>query len=90
MPRTREVLQDKITYADSPYDVADGADALLILTDWEEFAKLDLKHVHKLLRYPIILDGRNLYCKDEMEQYGFIYVSVGRQPVPLRQLARVG
>jgi UDPglucose 6-dehydrogenase len=90
IPRTREILQDRIAYADGPYDVAEGADALLLLTDWEEFAKLDLKYIHKILRYPIILDGRNLYSREEMEQHGFIYVSVGRKPLALRQLAKIG
>ncbi len=89
MERSKEVLEDKIAFAESAYDVAQGADALLILTDWEEFANLDLKHVHKLLRYPIILDGRNLYSPEEMEQHGFIYVSVGRKPLPLKQFAKV-
>lgn len=89
MERTREVLTDRITYADNPYQVAEGADALLILTDWEEFASLDLKHLQKLLKYPIILDGRNLYTAEEMEQSGLLYVSVGRKPSTLKQFSRV-
>jgi len=90
MDRTREVLNDRITYAENPYQVAEGADALLILTDWEEFASLDLKHVQKLLKYPIVLDGRNLYTAEEMEQSGLLYVSVGRKPSTLKQFSRVG
>jgi UDPglucose 6-dehydrogenase len=89
MERTREIFQDKIAFAENPYQAAEDADALLILTDWEEFATLDLKHLRKLLKYPIILDGRNLYTPEEMEQNGFMYVSVGRKPSSLKQFAKV-
>jgi len=82
-------LGDKISFAESSYQVAEGADALLILTDWEEFSSLDLKHLQKLLRYPIVLDGRNLYTAEEMEQNGLLYVSVGRKPSALKQFAKV-
>ena len=73
--------QAGITYADSVYQAADGVDALLILTDWEEFADLDLTRVQRLLRYPIIIDGRNLYSPQRMAEKGFIYLSVGRPDV---------
>ena len=63
------------------YDAAAGADALLILTDWEEFASLDLAQLRELLRYPVIIDGRNLYDPTEMAEHGFIYSSVGRKDV---------
>jgi UDPglucose 6-dehydrogenase len=89
MERTREIFQDRITFTENPYQAAEDADALLILTDWEEFATLDLKHLRKLLKYPIILDGRNLYTPEEMEQNGFMYVSVGRKPSSLKQFAKV-
>ncbi len=67
-----------ITYASSPYEAARGADALLILTDWEEFASLDLDRIHDSLRYPIVIDGRNLFDPAEMAERGLIYFSVGR------------
>ncbi len=76
--RAREVLPDSVKYADSAYDAAENADALLILTDWEEFAALDLKAMHARLRYPIVIDGRNTYRPGEMSEAGFIYFSVGR------------
>jgi UDPglucose 6-dehydrogenase len=69
---------DNLSYATSAYEAAQGADAVLILTDWAEFAKLDLSHLNKVLRYPIIIDGRNLYKPAEMHDHGFTYVSVGR------------
>jgi len=76
--RTREVLGDQIMYAGSAYEAAHGADALLILTEWEEFAHLDLNRLREELKYPIVIDGRNLYDPDVMSAQGFTYYSVGR------------
>jgi UDPglucose 6-dehydrogenase len=87
MERTRHVLRGDITYAENAYEVAVGADALLILTDWDEFASLDLKRLKSVLRYPIIIDGRNLYSNDVMREQGFMYVSVGRPAAQLQSAA---
>lgn len=76
--RTREVLGDRIAYANSPYEAAHDTDALLILTEWEEFANLDLQRLREELRYPIVIDGRNLYDPAVMAAQGFSYFSVGR------------
>lgn len=78
--RSKEVIppSDKMLYVDSPYTAAQDADALLILSDWQEFADLDLKKLHYTLRYPIIIDGRNLYDPVDMIEHGFTYLSVGR------------
>ena len=77
--RAREVLpQEGIHYCASPYEAANQADALLILTDWPEFAKLDLPRLKGALTYPIVVDGRNLYDPAAMAAAGFIYSSVGR------------
>jgi UDPglucose 6-dehydrogenase len=80
MERAREVLGSKIDYADSAYEAAHDADALLILTEWEEFANLDVSRIHQELRYPIVIDGRNLYDPEVMAAQGFTYYSVGRAP----------
>jgi UDPglucose 6-dehydrogenase len=69
---------ENMSYAKDPYAAAEGADALLILTDWAEFAKLDLAKLNQALRFPIIIDGRNLYKPADMVEQGFTYVSVGR------------
>ena len=61
MERTQELMSSGITFANSPYEAAQGADALLILTEWEEFANLDLERLRGELRFPIVIDGRNLY-----------------------------
>lgn len=80
MSRTKEVLppSESLKYAGSVYEAAEGADALLILTDWKEFANIDLVKLNQALRFPIVIDGRNLYRPQKMHECGFTYVSVGR------------
>ncbi len=78
MDRTQEMMSSSIKFAGSAYEAATGADALLILTEWEEFANLDLDRIHKELKYPIVIDGRNLYDPEQMASNGFTYYSVGR------------
>jgi UDPglucose 6-dehydrogenase len=68
----------QMRYATSVEDAAKDADALLILTDWTEFGELDLQRLHDTLRYPIVIDGRNLYDPQAMLQHGFTYLSIGR------------
>ena len=79
--RAREVLNSSIEYASDAYEAARGADALLILTEWDEFASLDLDRLHQQLKYPIVIDGRNLYDPESMAARGFTYYSVGRAVV---------
>ncbi len=81
MDRARGVLNDSISYAPDADAAAKGADALLILTEWKEFASLDLPRLRELLNYPIVLDGRNLYSPQDMAQAGLNYYSVGRATV---------
>jgi len=76
--RAREVLKSGIELVNDPYEAARGADALLILTEWDEFATLDLDRIFKQLKYPIVIDGRNLYDPETMAIRGFNYYSVGR------------
>ncbi len=79
MERAAEVLPAQhITYSRSAYEAVDTADALLILTDWEEFTALDLDRLYASLRYPIVIDGRNLYDPEIMAERGLIYFSIGR------------
>jgi UDPglucose 6-dehydrogenase len=79
--RTKEVFPPsaQMRYVDSAYDAAEDADALLILTDWQEFKELDMARLHYTLRYPIIIDGRNLFDPAVMAEQGFTYLSVGRR-----------
>ena len=67
-----------ITYVDDMNAVADGCDALVVATEWDEFKKLDLARAHKALIAPLFFDGRNLFDPVEMEKLGWIYKSVGR------------
>ena len=76
----RKVLNDSVALMSSPYETAKDADALLILTEWEEFATLDLRRLHTEMKYPIVIDGRNLYDPEAMAAQGFAYYSVGRLP----------
>ena len=80
MERTREVIppSERMFYVEDAYAACRDMDALLILTDWQEFAELDLERLHTHLRYPIIIDGRNLYDPAHMHERGFTYLSVGR------------
>jgi len=68
-----------ITFAETSYDAAIQSDALLILTDWDEFADLDLDRLRTSMRYPLVIDGRNLYRPEAMAAKGFDYHSVGRR-----------
>jgi UDPglucose 6-dehydrogenase len=78
MERAKDVLKSQVEFASDAYAAAKGADALLILTEWEEFGALDLERLRGLVKYPIVLDGRNLYDPAVMVEHGFSYYSVGR------------
>jgi UDPglucose 6-dehydrogenase len=77
MGKARVILPN-ITYVDDMNDVAEGCDALVVATEWDEFKKLDLERARKALTHPIMFDGRNLFDRAEMEHSGWIYKSVGR------------
>jgi len=81
MPRAQEVFHSQVDFASNAYEAARGADAVLVLTEWEEFATLDLTRLYNQLKYPIVIDGRNLYDPEVMGAHGFTYYSVGRAPV---------
>jgi UDPglucose 6-dehydrogenase len=87
MERAKEVLKSGVEFASDAYDAAKGADALLILTEWEEFAALDLDRLRGLVKYPIVLDGRNLYDPAVMVEHGFSYYSVGRPAALVEEVA---
>lgn len=78
MARAREVLGNSIGYATDAHDAARDADALLILTDWEQFASLDLPSIARAMKHPLLIDGRNLYQPETARAAGFTYISVGR------------
>ncbi len=85
LPRSGQML-----YAADIEEAATDADALLILTDWQEFARIDLVQLRSVMRYPIIIDGRNLYDPQHMIDSGFTYLSIGRpSATPLRETERL-
>jgi len=87
MKRAEQVLPSgaRLRYVEDSYAAAEDADALLILTDWQEFGALDMKRLNQSLRYPIVIDGRNLYDPNLMLEQGFTYLSTGRPGVyPVR------
>jgi len=77
MEKAKEVLP-QIEYCESPYQAAEGAEALVVVTEWNEFKEMDLARIKDLLHQPIIIDGRNIYDPEKMAELGFIYKSVGR------------
>jgi UDPglucose 6-dehydrogenase len=77
----RRQYADRVAYAAQPYEALEGADALLILTEWKEFVNPDFKRMRALLRSPVIFDGRNIYDSAAMAHSGFTYYSIGRTPV---------
>lgn len=78
MNKMKNIFKD-IEYCDNPYEVAKNSDCLLILTEWEEFKKLDLKKIKKLMNTPVIIDGRNIFNPRQITDLGFIYKSIGRK-----------
>jgi UDPglucose 6-dehydrogenase len=77
MDNARMVL-DGVDYCGSAYEVAEGADAIVVVTDWNEFKHLDMARVKDLMRGEVVVDGRNIYNPDEMSQMGFKYRGFGR------------
>ena len=77
MPETKHMIGDIITYVDEPYQALDGADALLLVTEWSEFKLLDFDEVTKRLKNKLIFDGRNIYDRKEMAGMGYEYYCIG-------------
>jgi UDPglucose 6-dehydrogenase len=78
MDQGKRAFGSKIAYAKSNYDALKGADALVVVTEWNEFREPDFGKIRKLLKAPIIFDGRNLYSPEHMKSLGFEYFSIGR------------
>jgi UDPglucose 6-dehydrogenase len=75
-------VDKQIRLAEDAYDLADGADALLVCTEWNEFKQLDLARLHGIMTKPVIVDGRNIYQPERMATFGFTYRGVGRTHRP--------
>ncbi len=81
MENVKRDIGDKITYAANMYEVLEGADALIIVTEWSVFRSPDFEKMKTLLKSPVIFDGRNLFGLDQMDGTGFYYESIGRSTI---------
>lgn len=77
MNKAKNILKD-VYFAKDSYDAAKGCDCLLIVTEWNEFKELDFAKLKKVMKQPLIIDGRNLYDKDNLAKLGFKYIGIGR------------
>ena len=84
------VHMDMVKFCESPYEVAQGADALIIVTEWNEFKSLNMQMIRSAMRRPVLIDGRNIYEGAEIERQGFIYRGVGRSTTPAPSVLPAG
>jgi UDPglucose 6-dehydrogenase len=78
MPTARRLFGDRITLCDKSYGTLTNADALAVVTEWNEFREPDFKKMRQLMRAPVVFDGRNIYSPEHMRSLGFTYFSIGR------------
>jgi UDPglucose 6-dehydrogenase len=78
MHETERRIGNRVAYAPSSYEAIEGADALVVVTDWNEYRHPDFKRIKAALRSPVVVDGRNLYDARKMREMGFTYDSIGR------------
>jgi len=79
MPAARRLLQDRIAFCQRSYEAVDGADALVVVTEWSEFREPDFRRIKALMRHAAIFDGRNLYSPQTLRELGFHYEGIGRR-----------
>jgi UDPglucose 6-dehydrogenase len=81
METARKIFGDRITYCEREYDALEGADALVVMTDWLEYRRPNFERMKTLLRTPVVFDARNLYQLDKMREAGITYYPLGREAV---------
>ena len=81
MGHVKQLMGDKINFTKNPYEALEGADALLIVTEWPQFRTPDFERMDSLLKNKVIFDGRNLYELNQMQELGYTYYSIGRQTI---------
>jgi UDPglucose 6-dehydrogenase len=77
-----KVNMEMVTFSESAYEAAEDVDALVVVTEWNEFLSLDIPRLRRTMQRPILIDGRNIYEPAEMERHGFIYRGIGRSSTP--------
>ena len=80
MEKAKSILKN-VVYCSNPYDAAKDSDALVIITEWDEFKNLDFKRIKSLMKHPLIIDGRNIYKPEDVKKESFAYISIGRKEV---------
>lgn len=88
--RFMPALKHRLKFAADPYTAAKNAAAVLVLTDWDEFALMDLERLRSVMREPVMIDGRNLFSPEEMTELGFTYISMGRPAVYMKARRTTG
>ena len=78
MDNVRKIYKNKLIYSSSPYEAIKQASALIIVTEWQEFKKLNLSKIKQLMKKPLVFDGRNIFNPEKMKKSGLEYVAVGR------------
>jgi UDPglucose 6-dehydrogenase len=78
MPIAKAIFGNKVSFSTKNYDALKGADALAVVTEWQEFREPDFARMKKLMRAPVVFDGRNIFQPDQMKTLGFTYFSIGR------------
>jgi len=81
MEEAKNIIGNSINYANSSYEALSNADALILVTEWNEFRRPDFEKIKKLLKNPVIFDGRNQYEPKRMQERGFEYICIGKQPL---------
>ncbi len=79
MAEAKKIFGDRIGYHRRNYDALKGADALIVVTEWNEFRRPNFDTIRGLLKQPVIFDGRNIYDPDDLRKLGFSYYSIGRR-----------
>ena len=77
-PAARRLFGNRATLCERSYEALAGADALAVVTEWNEFREPDFKKMRELMRSPVVFDGRNIYTPEQMHALGFEYFSIGR------------
>jgi UDPglucose 6-dehydrogenase len=80
MANAKGLLPSSVEYCQSSYEAAEGADAIAVITEWNEFKLLSLERLRSVMRRPLVFDGRNMYEPERMRRLGFEYHSIGRKP----------
>ncbi len=78
MAQARQIFGDRVAFAKNPYDAVRNADALALVTEWNEFRRPDFERIQKTMRTPVVFDGRNIFTPEQMRAAGFTYYSIGR------------